>query len=179
MRVHAIQVDVVCKPWSLPCGDCISVCPENIIETGEGGFPELSFRQDGCSFCGDCVAKCKQPLFFSSSNSTPGSHNDRSNAWQHVAVIDEHCLTSQAVFCQNCKDACDVQAIEFRYGARGIPVPTIQTQACTGCGACVSPCPTSSIQMITPKLVINKKTKSKKNQTTSIEVTHEYGNSYQ
>jgi ferredoxin-type protein NapF len=46
------------------CGDCLNVCPENIIKKGDGGFPEVDFLQGECTFCQKCVESCDQNIFF-------------------------------------------------------------------------------------------------------------------
>ena len=55
-------------PWSLPenefverctrCGDCISDCPQHILDKGRGGFPQVDFSRGECLFCGECVQTC-------------------------------------------------------------------------------------------------------------------------
>lgn len=133
-------------PWALDdtvfterctrCGDCLRACPEQIIVQGDGGFPQVDFSRGGCTFCGDCVAACPLPLF------------DRDSLpWHAHAVISTECLTHQQVFCQNCKDACGENAIRFQFGRHGISHPQIVTDACTGCGACVAPCPSAAIHI--------------------------------
>ncbi len=40
------------------CGDCIDACPENILFKGDGGFPQIRFENEGCTFCQDaCEAR--------------------------------------------------------------------------------------------------------------------------
>lgn len=133
-------------PWALEeriftdhctrCGDCLRACPEQIIVKGDGGFPQVDFRAGGCSFCHACVDVCQQPVF-----------RLEGEPWQALAQINQQCLTQQQVFCQNCKDACDARAIQFRFGANGISHPHINSDTCTGCGACVAPCPTQAIHI--------------------------------
>ena len=118
------------------CGDCIKVCPEQIIVKGDGGFPRIQFDLGGCTFCHACVDVCQQPIF-----------EPAASPWQATAQINLNCLTQQQVFCQNCKDACDARAIQFRFGTNGIAFPQINADACTGCGACVAPCPTQAIDI--------------------------------
>lgn len=133
-------------PWALDdshftehctrCGDCLRACPEQIIVQGDGGFPQVDFSKGACTFCRDCVSACTQPLF-----------NRESAPWHAYAHISNECLTRQQVFCQNCKDACADNAIHFQFGRHGISHPRILTDACTGCGACVAPCPTGAIRI--------------------------------
>lgn len=133
-------------PWALDdtsftdhctrCSDCLRACPEQIIVRGDGGFPQVDFTKGACTFCHACVDVCAQPVF--SSESQP---------WQAQAIISDGCLTRQQVFCQNCKDACAPRAIRFQFGRQGISYPQVLAEACTGCGACVAPCPTGAIRI--------------------------------
>lgn len=118
------------------CGDCIRACPEQIIAKADGGFPQVQFDLGACTFCHACVDVCERPIF--QSDEKP---------WHAIANINAQCLTQQQVFCQNCKDACDAGAIRFRFGSNGISHPVIDSDACTGCGACVAPCPTHAIHI--------------------------------
>ena len=118
------------------CGDCISACPQHIVVKGDGGFPQLDFTNQECTFCGDCVQSCQQALF-----------DLTEKPWLQVASIGQNCLTFDGIVCQNCKDACEPRAIRFRFGAGGLSRPEINNEACTGCGACIAPCPNGSISM--------------------------------
>ena len=40
------------------------------------------------------------------------------------------------------------RAIRFPLVAGGVPRPEIDTGACTGCGACVAPCPVNAIERV-------------------------------
>jgi ferredoxin-type protein NapF len=70
--------------------------------------------------------------------------------WSIRASIKDSCLTYEGVWCQSCKDACDPRAISFIMAVGQVPKPLIDTDACTGCGACVSPCPSNAIQIGKP-----------------------------
>jgi ferredoxin-type protein NapF len=144
----AADIRIPRLPWALDdssftagctrCGDCLRACPEQIIVHGDGGFPQVDFSRNACTFCHACVDACKQPIF----------HHD-AKPWHAVAVIDQRCLTQQQVYCQNCKDACGERAIRFQFGRNGMSHPQILLDACTGCGACVAPCPTQAIRIQT------------------------------
>lgn len=131
-------------PWALDdarftalcsrCDACISACPQQILVRGDGGFPQLDFQRGDCTFCHACVDVCEQPLF-----------HHRPQPWHAVAGISTACLAQQGVYCQNCKDACAPRAIGFVGGVAGIPQPVVDPSTCTGCGACVAPCPTAAI----------------------------------
>ena len=130
------------------CAKCTEACPEQVIEKGDGGFPSVNFESGECTFCGDCVDVCPEPIF-KDKEETPWNLKaviaaGKSN---HMAVsFDGVCMAHQGVVCQSCKDVCDVRAISMAYKT-ATPVPEISVDSCTGCGACVSVCPTSAIQM--------------------------------
>ena len=118
------------------CLDCVSECPEQIIKPDAAGFPEILFDQGECSFCKACVDICTVPLF--DLNQAP---------WPHRAVINDSCLAHQQVYCQNCKDCCPVSAITIHYLSAQLAIPQVNDDICNGCGACIAPCPNSSIQL--------------------------------
>jgi ferredoxin len=62
-------------------------------------------------------------------------------AWPYKAVIGPTCLPNKGVECRVCGDFCDARAIRFAPRIGGSPLPEIDTEKCTGCGACVAPCP--------------------------------------
>lgn len=115
------------------CGACVGACPNGLIGLTDGK-PEISFAANACTFCGACARACPEELF------------DRdTRAFSHVATIGDRCLTYQGVVCEACRDACSEAAIRF-VPRRGGPFhPDIRIADCTGCGACISACPTSAI----------------------------------
>lgn len=137
---------VVRPPWSLAeavfidactgCGACIEACPENIIVKGRGGFPEVDFGDSGCTFCRACVEACPEPVFADPAATPP---------WTHKAKIGSRCLGYQEVFCQSCRDACEVSAIRFAWTARRTPIPAVDAETCTGCGFCAAVCPVRAV----------------------------------
>ncbi len=120
------------------CDDCINVCEEKIIVVGSGTYPEINFALGECTFCQKCVEVCQQN-FFNSDKTQP--------AWESQLTIKDNCLAKKFVFCQSCRDACEYQAIKFIYSQCAIPEPQINQDLCSGCGACVSLCPSQSIQL--------------------------------
>lgn len=115
------------------CGDCLTICPEKIIVKGDGGFPQIDFKEGECDFCGKCAEICKAPIF------TPVTEQP----WQKKAVINQHCLANQSIYCRSCAESCEAQALTFQIGISA--VPKIDNKLCTGCGACVSPCPVNAV----------------------------------
>lgn len=65
--------------------------------------------------------------------------------WTIRASIGEHCLALQRVECRICGDQCTVGAIKFQPRVGGVAQPVVDNARCTGCGACVAPCPTRAI----------------------------------
>jgi ferredoxin-type protein NapF len=120
------------------CGACAAACPEGIIVTGDGGYPEISFQSGECTFCGACAEACDAAVF----DLTQGA------PWFQAAQIADTCLARREIVCQSCRDACPEGAITFTV-TRGRPSqPHVNNAACTGCGACVSPCPAGAVTVI-------------------------------
>lgn len=120
------------------CGACAAACPEGIIVAGDGGYPEVSFQAGECTFCGDCAGACPVSVFDLSQESP----------WSQAAHIADTCFARMGIVCQSCRDACLTGAIIFT-ATRGRPSqPHVNTDACTGCGACVSPCPAGAVTVI-------------------------------
>lgn len=139
-------------PWVLPfsafiatctrCDDCIRACPQHIVQRGDGGYPEISFKAGECTFCGQCTDACQAGAFLPDKR-TPA------NAWHLSVSIQPTCLSLNGVVCRTCGEHCDARAIRFQLQTRAVAVPHIQQASCTGCGACVGVCPVSAIA-ITP-----------------------------
>ena len=145
-------------PWALTeslftdectrCHECISVCEEQIIIIGDGGFPEINFHLGECTFCEACVDTCSQH----SANDKPAlMKQEGHNAFYFNITIDDACLAKQKVHCQSCKDVCDAGAISMPWPKNvttgAIQTPEITIEDCTSCGACISTCPSQSISI--------------------------------
>ncbi|MCW8884867.1 MAG: ferredoxin-type protein NapF [Motiliproteus sp.] len=134
-------------PWSVEedlftqdcsrCHECIKACPENILEAGSGGFPEVNFQQGECSFCTDCAAVCEAPVF----------RSVQERPWSQLATISESCITHKQVVCRSCGENCEPEAIQFKLTAGQVAVPTIDIDLCTGCGACLAVCPVQAVSI--------------------------------
>ena len=123
------------------CEKCIEACEENIIVKGDGGFPEINFALGECTFCGACAHHCPEPLF----NELEGQ-----DPWHYKASINNKCLTFNDISCQSCQDSCEPFAIRFQFAIGKPATPDVNTNTCTGCGACVAICPSQAIEIKLP-----------------------------
>ncbi|WP_394157039.1 ferredoxin-type protein NapF [Vibrio campbellii] len=119
------------------CGKCVEACETKIITKSDGGFPAVDFSIDECTFCYQCAEACPEPLFLA----------EAEQPWQAKASINDSCLAKQHVECRSCGDMCDPMAIQFKLELGKVAQPNLDLDECNGCGACVSVCPTSSINV--------------------------------
>ena len=136
-------------PWSIDeddfvefcvnCSDCISSCPESILVIDNRNQPIVNFQLGECTFCGECVEACQSgALNRVTSNDFP---------WNAKAVLNNDCLADKMVLCRSCGEVCEHSAIQFPPSINGIIAPEINLDSCTGCGACVSICPTDALNV--------------------------------
>ena len=123
------------------CEDCVSSCPENVLVTGDGGYPAFDPKQGYgmCTFCGDCAKACDQGSFDTA----------RDPAWTlRAEIASAVCLAEAAIHCETCRDSCDQSAIDkiFRIGKP--PRLQISVETCNGCGACMSVCPADAVRLV-------------------------------
>ncbi len=119
------------------CGDCIDACPESILFKGVAGTPVLSFSSGQCTFCGACAEVCAESVF----------RDATEVPWELVATLGEACLLLSGVSCRSCVDVCDEEALHFELRAGSVGAITVDSNTCTGCGACASICPTAAITL--------------------------------
>ncbi|KAG1658133.1 Ferredoxin-type protein NapF [Nymphon striatum] len=105
------------------CDDCISACPENIIIRGDGGYPEIDFKQGECTFCNRCADTCHVNAI----------QRGAKEPWALDISITSKCLSMNAVVCRACGDNCEAQAIRFQLKLGGVSEPQISLDDCTGC----------------------------------------------
>ena len=118
------------------CGACAPVCPTSIISI-QNGFPEVDFGRGECTFCGECVKACAPRALQNGESQTA--------PWPIKARIGRTCLSVRGVECRVCGDYCESGALRFRPRLGGPPVPEVDSGDCTGCGACIAPCPENAI----------------------------------
>lgn len=122
------------------CDACIDACPSKIILRGSGGYPEIDFHRGECDFCGECQAHCNEGALLAEQTGSP---------WGNVIKIDsQRCLPAQGVMCLTCAEQCEVEAITFKPTIGGISLPQLDLDGCTGCGACIAPCPNRAITIL-------------------------------
>ncbi|EGQ7930922.1 ferredoxin-type protein NapF [Vibrio vulnificus] len=119
------------------CGKCVEQCETQIIVKGDGGFPTVDFSIDECTFCYRCAEICPESLFLAKD----------AQPWQARAIINESCLSYHNVECRSCGEMCEPMAIQFKLEIGKVAQPQINLDECSGCGACVSVCPSSSINV--------------------------------
>ena len=121
------------------CGECISHCPTHIIKPARANFPVIDFSSGECLFCEQCVDVCQPQALLKNRQKAP---------WTVKASINKtSCITYQGVECRSCYDPCDVRAIVMPPRLGGISIPVLNSNNCTGCGACFSVCPVQAITM--------------------------------
>ena len=126
------------------CGDCIKGCPEHLLIQGRGGLPRVDFQRGECTFCQACLERCPTGALQAQADRPP---------WSLKATIGEGCIARSGVVCSVCGEHCESRALRLLPVAGGRVVPRIETNLCTGCGACVRVCPTQAVAVhpLSPK----------------------------
>ncbi|HJW25289.1 MAG TPA: ferredoxin-type protein NapF [Rhodocyclaceae bacterium] len=133
-------------PWALPeaifsdrcsrCGDCTGTCPQGILKLDEGGYPIVDFSRGECTFCTACLGACRT-----------GALVRGEMPWRLTPAVSQACLPRSGIECRSCEDACPASAIRFVPRLGGPALPAVDGERCTGCGACVAPCPAAAIAL--------------------------------
>jgi len=119
--------------------ECVTACPQHIIKQHPkdhalSAQPWLDFEQGGCTFCGECNIACPH-TFVDDSSSKPTQLGK-------ARISENQCYTWSGIVCMSCVSVCPLDLIKFEHAK-----PTIQLDACTGCGSCVAICPASAISI--------------------------------
>lgn len=117
------------------CNDCSMACPYQAIRPVASKFgpiagtPTIEADTAACMMCEDfpCIAACKSGVLTGAIPPIMGT-----------AMITAHlCLAHHGTTCTVCSERCPVQgAISVERGK-----PTVNEEACTGCGVCRFVCP--------------------------------------
>lgn len=158
-RRHFLRADLSARttplrpPWAVGegrfldactrCGKCVVACGPGILKSDPRGYPVADFSRGECTFCAACLGACETgALLRAEPHAAP---------WTFKAAIEPCCLAEQGVMCSICREQCQYEAISLKPGTGGVPLPHLDASACTGCGACVAPCPTASIHIVAPR----------------------------
>lgn len=115
-------------------GMCVSACEEKIIYRDNNGTPFLDFKISGCSDCHKCLEACEPNVL----------NNPEQFIKGYVKISMMSCMSHHETICFACKEPCMENAIVFK----GMFNPIILPERCTGCGYCVSVCPSAAIVMV-------------------------------
>lgn len=130
------------------CGDCITACPHQAIVPAPArlgpvvGTPVIDADTSACLMCEDfpCIAACE-----------PGVLTHSIAPIMGTAQVTAHlCLAHHGTTCTVCSERCPMAgAIVVEEGK-----PTVDEDACTGCGVCrfVCPAPENAI-LLMPALI--------------------------
>lgn len=137
-------VDMASLTACTGCGDCVSACPQDILLVSDGRVA-VDFSLGECTFCNACADACPEPVFAAIAADQPAVQPAARPVMSHIAAISDACLARQSVTCMSCRDACPEEAIRFAPRAGGPFLPVLDASLCSGCGACIAPCPTAAI----------------------------------
>lgn len=113
---------------------CVNACEEKVIQRDQNGIPFVDFKTSGCSDCQKCLDAC-----------TPKVLGDATKFIQgHAKIKMINCMSHQGTICFSCKEPCLENAIVFK----GMLNPIILPEKCTGCGYCISVCPSEAIEVV-------------------------------
>jgi len=124
------------------CRKCVDACPEYCIVPAQSarmgapeGTPLLFPNESACTMCGECMHVCPTGALVPIPEEFIRIGVARISPITCIAHGEDHCTA--------CHDACPVvpNAVTFPGGIVGSS-PEVNRDTCTGCGLCVSPCPT-------------------------------------
>jgi ferredoxin-type protein NapG len=134
------------------CGLCVRDCPYDILTLATpeqpvaNGTPFYVARQKPCEMCVDipCVKACPTGAL-----DPKLTDINKSKMGLAVLVDQENCLNFLGLRCDICYRVCPVidkaitleQQLNARTGKHALFIPTVHSDACTGCGKCEKSCP--------------------------------------
>lgn len=118
------------------CGACSRACPERVIIRDARGLAVFSPARGACTQCGACISAC------------PTGALSAGNPWLWRAELGPDCLSAAGIACRACEDSCDARAIRFRPAKGGRARPEFEPDTCTGCGGCITACPTGALSLV-------------------------------
>jgi ferredoxin-type protein NapG len=132
------------------CGLCVEACPYDTLklaraEDGEAiGTPHFEPRRIPCYMCEEtpCINACP------TGSLVAGTAIEEARMGLAVLSDQETCLAFQGLRCEVCYRACPLMgraiSLEFRpqerTGKRALFLPVVDSEHCTGCGACEHAC---------------------------------------
>lgn len=134
------------------CGNCINVCPENIIipDFGSSGLrglltPILKYGRGYCNeWCAKCLLTCP-----TSAIRRLSLEQKRLTAIGAAQIDKSLCLAwTSRQDCMVCQEFCPYQAIAAVTN-NGVNCPEVKKEICRGCGACENHCPAIPKKAIT------------------------------
>ena len=136
------------------CQLCVSVCPNNVLRPSTDLMhlmqPEMSYERGYCRpECVKCSEVCPAGAIL---KITP----EEKTQWKVGTATVNHwmCLayTEEVEECGNCARHCPVGAIHMvkkdPEAARSVRIPSVDENACIGCGACENLCPVRPVSAI-------------------------------
>jgi len=143
------------------CGLCVRDCPYDTLKLARlndeavVGTPYFTARDIPCEMCEDipCVVACPTGAL-----DPKLTDIDDSRMGLAVLVDEETCLNFQGLRCDICYRQCpligEAITLELRHNARSnkhaLFLPTVNSEACTGCGKCEQVCvlPQAAIKVL-------------------------------
>jgi ferredoxin-type protein NapG len=149
------------------CGLCVRDCPYNTLKLGEfgagggvpPGTPYFTARQVACEMCADipCVKACPTGALDHGLTDI-----DKARMGLAALVDQENCLNFLGLRCDVCYRVCPAidKAITLekvhnpRSDRHAMLLPTVHSDACTGCGKCEKSCvlPEAAIKVLPLRL---------------------------